>query len=250
MSDEVISHYVVDIESTGEGMFAFGIAWCTDDIKKAECRQISLQLRTLEEIQNKASWEEVWRNHGFDERTFSEFWSKHVNVLYALQDPKDPCVVNTFREFVAAMHDFINEAETTRGAKRCMLWVDTVTTDTVEISNALASQGFPLFRHTRQGEYRNGMEIDSYIKGLLNCSPTIPDGEFKRLEERHLKPLWKINVPHDHSPEHDALYNLQRVMAAIQYQGMHDLTKKKAFLLVFFGFLLSLLFSSIVRLFF
>lgn len=248
-----VCHYVVDTESTGpnDGIFAFGIAWCVGtDIRKAQTRQVVLQLRTLEEIQNRDSWERVWRNHRFDMTTFNEFWRDKSNILYALQDPQDPCVLSTVKDFINAINDLIFEAEHVKGATKCILWVDTVASDVPEISHVLARQNFPRFQFTREGTYRPGMEIDSYIKGLLNCKPDAPWEEVDALEKKHMRHLWKIQPKYDHQPGNDALFNLQRVVAAIQYQDMHDLTRKKAALLVFFGFILSLIFSYLAQFFF
>jgi hypothetical protein len=254
-------HYFVDVESAGpkNGIFAFGIAYCRGvDLETVQTGEVYIHLRTPEEIRQGTDWKQVWINHGYDMGTFDWWMDGKLDTLNTLQDPNSPNIVFSQIEFIDRINALIREAEEYAGVT--IAWSDTICFDTCEISNLLAKGDYPRFQFNRQGNYRSGMEVDSYIKGLLNLGPFVHWKLFGEMEKKYLDMYKGRDVPHNHLPGNDAHHNLKRVVAAQLFQqsgglvGARDMEKgvdtiMSAFKVIFILLILLLLFFAVIPVF-
>jgi hypothetical protein len=209
----------IDIEKTGcrdenlDPMFAVGIATAPIDassIEEVESFSISLNLKKP----NGKSWSEHWKSEGYELRCWDEFWSKNEGVLDLLQDPLCILRVESREQLVTCINSILSLYESMYS--QTIIVTDTTLFDTVCVSAELKKYNFVPLNFTRKGEYRSGVEVDSYISGLFKISDP-SDWEGLCSANKFIEPYLLEKVEHDHHPMNDAKSILLKYLAAIKY---------------------------------
>ena len=209
----------IDIEKTGcrdenlDPMFAVGIATAPIDassIEEVESFSISLNLR--KPVGN--SWGEHWKSEGYEMRCWEEFWSKHENVLDLIQDPLRILRVETREQLITGINSILSLYESMYS--QTVIVTDTTLFDTVCVSAELKKYNFVPLNFTRKGEYRSGVEVDSYISGLFKIADP-SEWEVMSETNKFIEPYLLDKVEHDHHPMNDAKSILLKYLAAIKY---------------------------------
>jgi hypothetical protein len=192
-------YIAIDIEFTGSGkddvIFAYGQA-DSNILVRGECNAKSICLNLFKPTEK--TWKDYWVEKNWDPDTFL-FWEKFLDVLDFLQDPKSVTLVDTKEEFVEAINDLLLEAEE-RYSKSIIL-SDTLLVDTPFVSKLLTSFGHRGLHNTRKGEYRYGLEVSSFLTGVLNCTPE----DYKSVVKfKKSKDFSTMTTVHNHDPKEDA----------------------------------------------
>lgn len=192
-------YIAIDIEFTGSGkndvIFAYGQA-DSSILNSVDCCTKSVCLNLFKP--HDTTWEDYWVEKNWDKETFL-FWNNFLDVLDFLQDPTKVHLVDTEEEFAQVINDLLLEAEE-RYTKSIIL-SDTLLVDTPFVSNLLSIYGHQRLHHTRKGEYRYGLEVSSFLTGILNCTPENIDlvKKFKRSKDYST-----MTTIHNHDPKEDA----------------------------------------------
>ncbi|ARR74932.1 hypothetical protein SAGO17_0012 [Mimivirus AB-566-O17] len=214
---KVMQGYIaIDIEFTGSGkddvIFAYGQADSSITIRD-ECNAKSVCLNLFKP--KDTTWEEYWIEKNWDPDTF-KFWNTCIDILDFLQDPSKVHLVDTQEEFVETINDLLIEAEE-RYSKSIIL-SDTLLVDTPFVSNLLTMFGHRGLHQTRQGKYRYGLEVSSFITGALNCTPEDADyksvKDFKQSDENST-----MTTVHNHDPKEDAKNILHLFFKTLSFVG-------------------------------
>jgi len=210
----------IDIEKTGcrdendDPMFAVGIATAPIDatsIDQVFSFSVALNLQKPESM----NWSDFWKEKGYEERCWDEFWSKNENILDLLQDPIRILQYDS-RELVALwINNTLMVCE--RMYEKTIVVTDTTLFDTVCVGSELKRYNFIPLNFTRKGEYRSGVEVDSYIAGLFKISDPCDWKLMGDVNQKYIDPLLLGKVEHDHHPENDAKSILLKYLAAISY---------------------------------
>lgn len=218
-SQNIHEHCVcaIDFEATGalrnDIPFAVGVAFAPinaenyDDIQRYH---VCLNLHKPEDM----SWEEFWVKQGWERRCWNQFWVNNVDMLNMLQDPNRVHLVETEQEFAAHFNNFLTEFELS--CKQSFIVTDTTMFDTCLAYKLLTEAGFRNLNYTREGKYRWGYELDSFLTGIAWLSPCCNWKDFVEFKNKYVKPLKIADVPHDHHPENDAASILIEYLAGIK----------------------------------
>jgi len=167
-------YFAFDIERTGQKLtdvtFAVGFAMAgATEPRNMTSSSISLKLRTDDEIKRGVTWEEIWRQRGWEMRCYTEFWSKNLCTLEMLQDPSRVNLTDNPEDIPKFINNRLLHAEAEY--PNLNIITDTVAFDTVFVSLLLLSSGYRELSASRDGKYRWGYEIDSYALGAMRCTP-------------------------------------------------------------------------------
>jgi hypothetical protein len=194
-------YIAIDIEFTGSGkddvIFAYGQADSSVSVR-GECNAKSICLNLFKPPEK--TWKEYWIEKNWNPDTFL-FWNKCIDILDFLQDPTKVNLVDTQEEFVQEINDLLLEAEDRYS--NSIILSDTLLVDTPFVSNLLTIYGHRALHHTRKGKYRYGLEVSSFLTGVLNCTPEGLDynsvKKFKKSTE-----FSTMTTVHNHDPKEDA----------------------------------------------
>ena len=207
-----------DIETTGQHLFGsdsiFAIGACVARLQENGTFEIlskHLWTRSLDKPPD-VDWETWWTKMTFYEpRCFKEFWSKHLDVLEALQQHP---TAKKQEQLAKQLSDFLKDQEEDGPFS---LLFDTVLFDSVWLDTLLRRNGFAGLAMNRDFTgWRSAFELDSYRFGATGT----PLGNWIELSTRcDANPRIALQgadlMPHN--PQDDALgivVDLARVMNA------------------------------------
>ncbi len=189
-----------DIETTGASLekdLCFAVGYCagyseTDIVEEGkwviDLHQI-IQPKLLPPLPNGSDglWETGWQVSGFEMRCFTEFWSKHLDILNRLSDEAQ---YDAERYIFYQLNKLLERLETVgigrpaeeeaglrtekKGLKFSLVF-DTVAYDTTWINHRLQKYGYAQLTAKRDGTgYRSCYELDSFRLGLAGMRPDAP----------------------------------------------------------------------------
>lgn len=208
----------IDIEKTGERklsqdpMFAVGIATAPLEATSADqikAWSVGLDLQKPKDV----SWEEFWKQRGFEERCWNEFWSTRTAILDFVQDPHNIELVSDRHEMADEINAILAQAE--EMYEKTVIVTDTTTFDTVFVGSELVKYGHESIKYTRSKRYRGGVEVDSYIHGCAEITDPTNWEEERAFVDNVITPLMLEEPNHNHDPKNDARAILCRYLAAI-----------------------------------
>lgn len=159
---------VFDIETTGSNMHSntcFAIGYCIGELNFGQPPRVIKQGKWVLDLgkpQN-TTWEGFWKQRGWEQRCYTEFWSKNLPVLDLMTQE----TTNFANEhaMIKALNDFLHEQQT-RG--EFSVGFDTVAFDSAWINFLLQKYGHAEITKNRDGTgYRSVFELDSYRFGAL-----------------------------------------------------------------------------------
>lgn len=173
--------------------------------ERVECNAKSICLNLFKPPDK--TWKDYWVEKNWNPDTFL-FWSTCIDILDFLQDPTKVDLVDTQEEFVQAINDLLLEAE--ERYQKSIILSDTLLVDTPFVSNLLTVHGHRGLHHTRKGtvffltflgEYRYGLEVSSFLTGVLNCTPE----DYKSVKNfKKSTEFSTMTTIHNHDPKEDA----------------------------------------------
>lgn len=210
----------IDIEKTGrrneddDPIFAIGIATAPIDatsFDQVKAGSVALDLKKPKDM----DWADYWKKSNFEERCWNEFWSKHVEILDSLQDKYNIHMVagrKEFAEWIAFSLKLFEEMY-----EKTIIVTDTTLFDTVCVGSELKLFKLTPLNYDNLGNYRSGVEVDSFISGLFGIDDRSDWETRSGYFDAYIKPLLLKEVDHDHHPENDATSILLKYLAAVQY---------------------------------
>jgi len=203
--------FAVDIEATGANLFtdkcfAIGLAFGTD-LNSYETHNVCLDLKKPED----STWAQHWETCGFEKDCYDSFWSKNEDILNMLQDRSKVHLCKTEKAMVTKFQQLLGDIE--KKFDKLTLVTDTTCFDTVWLTVLLQKYKYPGLAYKRDGNYRRGgsFETDSFRVGAYKVNPAIKREPWKDDEEF----CSALTSPHDHHPEHDALFIYQTWWATV-----------------------------------
>lgn len=206
----------LDIETTGQHLChsdkIIAIGACVAETKDG----VYHVLRTKKFVQDLGKfvgvdWKEHWSRRSYEQRCYDEFWSKHLDVLDALQKGE---TFGTEETMMRAFNVFLEEEEADGDFA---LLFDTVLFDSVWLDTRLRGFNFAGLSRLRNGTgWRSAYELDSFRFGVTGA----PLGDWKELEERLAarKMAPQIVVPNIPGGPHDPVYDAVQIF--LQYANL------------------------------
>lgn len=212
----------IDIEKVGrrfedvDPIFAVGVATAPIDatsMDQVQSFSVALDLKKPEGT----SWGDHWKQEGYEERCWTEFWSKNENILDLLQDSNRVNMVGCRSMLNAWINGILKKCE--EMYEKTVIVVDTVLFDTVCVGSELKHFSYIPLNYNRDGTYRGagGIEVDSFISGLFGVDDPSDWRTLVDYTKKHIEPLLLAQVEHDHHPENDAKSILLKYLAAVAY---------------------------------
>lgn len=190
-----------DIETTGQFMTKdtmFAVGFCDSNMNK---KSIALDLGKP----NNMSWKDFWKQQGWEQRCYDEFWSKNLDTLNKLQNPDHIKLVKTESELIKYIHEETLKFE--QNSKNKVEYItDAIGFDFSWLSFMFSKYNHPSMTYNRSGKYCRRFEIDSYIMGLKGT--TSDDYRNVQIFKRELEKKYgsHLNRLHPHDPADDAEY--------------------------------------------
>lgn len=205
-------YFAVDIECTGASLFtdkcfAIGLAY-GDSLSSVKTFNACVTLGKPSAV----SWSQYWKEMGFEMACYERFWSKNKQTLNLLQDPTKVNLYETEKKMIDALNAFMVDME--KEFDQLCLVTDTTCFDTVWLTYLLQKHGHPGLAYFRNGEYRRGgsFEMDSFRLGVYGVNPRSSYAPWRQDKDFAVN----LTSPHDHHPEHDALYIYQKWFATLE----------------------------------
>ena len=201
-----------DIETTGQRlqgadkMFAVGSATLEVDMSTGAVRQVASGRWVLEINPNASKpWAHVWAEGGYDQRCWTEFWSKHADILDKLM--KDTPAGRRFNDdaaMAASIAEHIAWTEKAFGDGIVRVY-DTIGFDVTEIGNLLERHGHPSIFLVRKGWPCATSYLDDVRRAALDIDPLGTTTAAQReLRRQHDAAALPAGLSHTHDPADDA----------------------------------------------
>jgi len=199
----------IDVETTGatdkDVIVAIGIShgYLTEnnEIATSKCPRLVLRLGKPEDI----SWEDHWKNKGWEKRCYDEFWSNNLNVLDKMQadtTAEKSVLCRTEDSFSNILNMALEDVEAKY--EKTIVVSDTTCFDMFFVNKCLLSGGHKPIYYTREGQYRTGFELDSYLTGLARQNPSTDWKDMEQFKKMLHDKYIKYPLVHDHYPENDS----------------------------------------------
>ena len=214
----------LDIETTGarlhrnattkgDVVFAIGSAVLrvptTDDdgsrAQVVESRRWVLNIKPI----GGASWADAWKQNGWEQTCWDQFWSKHEAVLDALMTTTaTQDVYSTEADMAASLNAYLQETETKYRSLRLVRVYDTVGFDVSNLDALLERNGHHavfLWRPPQDWPC-NASYLGDVRNHALGVNPLIgATMEQKQMRQREDARALPSDVVHNHDPAQDAL---------------------------------------------
>lgn len=158
-----------EFETVGSNMFSntcFAIGYCVGRVDNKAPASVISTGRWIVDLKKPSdvTWEKYWKEKGWEQYCYKDFWSKNLQTLDYLQQ----CLDLLDDEYVLfnKLNTFLEELERDYGDFSIVL--DIVAFDSVWISTKLQEVGCPALTKNRDGTgYRPVFELDSYRFGVF-----------------------------------------------------------------------------------
>lgn len=150
-------------------------------------------------------WDQLWKERGWEDRCWTEFWSKHVQILNQLMTtiPRHS-LYNTEKEMMDNVASYLCTTEEKYGDDIVRVY-DTIGFDVTEISNALERAGHPSIFLVRKGWPCNTSYLGDIRKAALCQNPLVNVSKEQRdARDLHDKSAVPEGISHNHDPAMDA----------------------------------------------
>jgi hypothetical protein len=165
------------------------------------------------------TWKELWEARGWDMPTY-EWWEKDnkLELLDRFQKESEESFTFDGRKLAIALNA---ELEKIEGLYQTTVIVgDAPLVEPFMVGHLLSSHGFNHLGFTRAGEYRSGVDIDSWQHGSLKTGSTPFECDWARFSDarkKHIEPLRPSVTPYTHDPQDDAASILENTFATLEF---------------------------------
>lgn len=222
--------FAIDIERTGPNYFsdvtfAIGYAYGPEspsDDSEITYGQVILDLTLdldFEHLESLSKEDKIsiirekWSEKSFSLKTYDEFWSKNIDVL--IQSQKTPEKFRFEAQMANAFNSILEYAESR--FSDLIIVSDTIAFDTTHVNNILAVQSHQPLNYSRKGEYRSGVEVDSFAFGALGLPIGTPWSEYINQFNQKIYNTIAIYSDHDHQAKNDAKHILLTFLKTQKY---------------------------------